>query len=190
MKMRSLYDGVGDRKYTSFAERLAFFEAASTLTNPAHRLFCMVLLNTGCRISEALALKRSHVDRGGRSLVFLTLKQRREIHYRPVPVPDALIESLLALPVTDDSYLFNFGRTTGWKIIKACMRSAGIEGIKATPKGLRHGYAIGCVSIGLIQSKIQELLGHKRSETTSIYTTHITDDIRQQFDKIWITKGI
>ena len=187
--MRSLYDGIGDRKYTSFAERLAFFEAATALANPTHRLFCMVLLNTGCRISEALELRRSHVDWGGGSLVFLTLKQRGEINYRPVPVPDALIESLLALPVTDDSYLFNFGRTTGWKIIKACMKSAGIGGIKATPKGLRHGYAIGCVSIGLIQAKIQELLGHKRLETTSIYTSHITDDLRQQFHKIWITEG-
>ena len=184
--MGSLYDRTGDRKYTSYAERLAFCEAALRLDNPKYRLFCLVLLNTGCRISEALALRRTHVDRGGRSLVFLTLKQRGEIIYRPVPVPELLIDELLAIPASENDRLFDFGRTTGWKIVKRCMVAAGIKGIKATPKGLRHGYAIGCVSISLRQSKIQELLGHKRPETTSIYTTHITEDIRDHFKEIWL----
>ncbi|MBB5352947.1 integrase [Haloferula luteola] len=168
---------------------MAFGEAASKLPNLKHQLFCLVLLNTGCRISEALSLRRSHVDVGGGALVFLTLKQRGEVNYRPVPVQDSLIEALMVLPTLEDGRLFDFGRTTGWKLVKWCMDSAGISGIKATPKGLRHGYAIGCVSIGLFQGDIQGLLGHKRPETTAIYTTHITEDIRGKFHKIWIGGG-
>lgn len=183
--MGSLYGGSGERKYTSHDERLAFFEATKQLENPRHRCFCLVLLHAGCRISEALSLKRIHIDRGGRALVFLTLKQRGEIIYRPVPAPLELLDLLLELPVTEDGRLFDFKRTHGWNIVKKCMRVAGIRGVRATPTGLRHGYAIGCVSLGFNQGKIQTLLGHKRAETTTIYTTFTNDDIREQIRDIW-----
>ena len=183
--MRSLYDGSADRKYLSYDERLAFFEAVKNLDDPRHRGFCWVLLHTGCRISEALALTTKQLDPGGRALIFLTLKQKGDVIHRPVPAPRALLEFLGDLPPREDGRLFSFGRTHGYKIVKKCMRAAGIDGVRATPTGLRHGYAIGCVSTHFRQAQIQALLGHKRLETTSIYTTFTTEDIRDQLKDIW-----
>lgn len=183
--MRSLYSQTGDRKYLNYAERQAFYEAAMQLGEPKYRLFCLMLLHTGCRISEGLDFKRPQIDRGGRALVFFTLKQRGEIIYRPVLAPMKLIDEMLELPATKDGRLFNFCRTTGYEKVKDCMEAANIEGVKATPRGLRHGYGIGCVSIKQYPSKIQQLLGHKRPETTSIYTTYTNDDVRNQFRNIW-----
>ena len=183
--MRSLYDGSADRKYLSYDERLAFYEVAKQLNDPRHRGFCLVLLHTGCRISEGLNLTRNQIDHGGRSLIFLTLKQKGDVIHRPVPAPRKLLDVLGDFPDQDDGKLFAFGRTHGYNIVKKCMRAAGIEGVRATPTGLRHGYAIGCVSMSFHQPQIQALLGHKRPETTTIYTTFTNDDIRDQLKEIW-----
>ncbi|HEV7284687.1 MAG TPA: site-specific integrase, partial [Kaistia sp.] len=71
-----VHDETGRRKYVNSAERGRFLEAAERLP-PAQRALCVVLIFTGCRISEALALTREHVDVERRTITFRTLKRRR-----------------------------------------------------------------------------------------------------------------
>jgi integrase/recombinase XerD len=82
-----LYDPQGRRLYLTAEERRAFIKAARDSPREV-RTFCLVLHDTGCRISEALALTPRSVDLSGKAIVFETLKKRRLGVYRAVPVPE------------------------------------------------------------------------------------------------------
>ncbi|MGH7972258.1 MAG: hypothetical protein ACREIC_26400 [Limisphaerales bacterium] len=58
-----LYDGAGQRKYLTPAERRQFLRAAENAPLTV-RTFCATLAHTGCRLSEALALTAARVDVG------------------------------------------------------------------------------------------------------------------------------
>jgi len=88
-----LYDPQGRRLYLTAAERRAFLKAARDAPREV-RTFCLVLHDTGCRISEALALTPRSVDLSGKAIVFETLKKRRSGVYRAVPVPDSSLDIL------------------------------------------------------------------------------------------------
>ena len=81
-----LHDAQGKRLYLTADERLAFMAAASKAPRPV-RTFCAVLHDSGCRISEALALTPERIDLTGQALTIETLKKRRSGVYRTVPVP-------------------------------------------------------------------------------------------------------
>ena len=81
-----LHDDQGKRLYLTADERRAVVAAAAKAGRPV-RTLCAVLHDTGCRISEALALTSERIDLTGRALVCESLKKRRRGVYRTVPVP-------------------------------------------------------------------------------------------------------
>lgn len=120
-----LYDLRGRRKYLNRSERRAFRKAAMKLPKE-RRLLCLVMLNTGCRISEALQLTGDRIDLGESILIFRTLKQRGEIKFRPVPLKPIYLRELLAIaPDNLEQRIWDFSRTTAWRIIKSVMADAG-----------------------------------------------------------------
>ena len=56
-----LFTSDGERKYLTASERQAFLLQAEKGSREL-RTFCAVLVHTGCRISEALALTPEHID--------------------------------------------------------------------------------------------------------------------------------
>jgi integrase len=85
-----LYDNQGKRLYLTADERRTFIAAAAKAERPV-RTFCTILHDTGCRISEALALTPERIDLSGKAVVFESLKKRRQGVYRAVPVPSGLL---------------------------------------------------------------------------------------------------
>ena len=81
-----LFTSDGKRKYLTADERDRFIEAAQDHERGEVRTFCLVLVYTGCRISEALALTPSSIDFSARIITFRTLKQRQRVTHRAVPV--------------------------------------------------------------------------------------------------------
>jgi integrase/recombinase XerD len=71
----------GRRLYLTADERRALIAAAATADRSV-RTLCTVLYDTGCRISEAMALTPESVDLSGRALMFETIKKRRRGIYR------------------------------------------------------------------------------------------------------------
>ena len=140
-----MFDRRGARKYLNAAERLAFFRAAEREPDQLRRSFCLTLFFTGCRISEALNLTADGFDRSQKSLVFETLKRRRNGLFRAVPIPDSLVVLLAGL-VGSQSRIWPFSRPTAYRMIKQVALEAGIDGAMACPKGLRHGFAVACVA--------------------------------------------
>jgi len=185
----TLFDRDGNRKYLNTNERERFYMAAMQLYDVRHRAFVLTIYYTGCRISEALALTSAKVDQTERLLILKTLKQREKHKIRAIPIPDELLSMLVMVMELRGSNerIWPFCRTMGWKIIKHCMASAGLTGIKATPKGLRHGFAIACVSAGVPLPTLQRWLGHASMNTTSIYLEFVGEDERKLAERVWFT---
>src|SRR5690348_10695963 len=82
----TLHTATGARKYLNVAERQRFAAAADTMP-PERRVFCLLLMWSGCRISEALAVTPMTIDREAGTIAFITLKRRKAAVVRQVPVP-------------------------------------------------------------------------------------------------------
>jgi len=179
------YNSDGKRKYLTRAEGKSFLEAARRLPR-SQALFCVTLYFTGIRISEALALAPENVDAATESIRVLSLKKRARREFRRIPIPSWLVKGLLELARdSPQSKFWPLSRTTGWRIIKRVMTEAGIEGIHATTKGLRHGFGVRGVLVGLPMNLLQTYFGHASLETTSIYLCVRDDEERTLMRKTW-----
>ncbi len=181
----SAFDREGRRKYLNRAEGLAFLREARKLP-PEEALFCLTLYYIGARISEVLAVTGQDIDHSAKAIRIRTLKKRAELQFRRIPIPEPLADSLKLLSCDKaDQRLWQFSRTTGWRIVKRVMKKAGIEGIHASPKGLRHGFgvrgALAKIPVGLLQT----YFGHASSDTTSIYLAVKDQEERALISRTW-----
>ena len=181
--------GARGRKYLTAEERERFLAAARQDPRPAVQTFALTLAHTGCRISEALALRALDIDLDAAEVRFRTLKRRRE-HCRAVPIPEHLVRELnlvhrLRRPRSARTLLWSFTRPTASRHIAALMRTAGIEGPQACPKGLRHAYGVAAVAAGVPLPTVTAVLGHAQLTTTAIYTTAIGAEARELVGRMW-----
>ena len=183
----AVFDRRGSRKYLNSAERSAYLEAAKRETDRRRQAFCLTLFYAGCRISEALNLTAGRTDLSGKEVVFETLKRRRREVFRTVPIPDSLARRLgeIVNKNEPDSRVWNFSRATGYRLIKDCMKQAGIAGGMACPKGLRHGFAVACLAEKIPLPTVKKWLGHARLETTAIYLDVSGNEERELAKRLW-----
>ncbi len=187
----SLFDVRGNRKYLTVAERKAFLRAAEN-TPTSVRAFLLTLAYTGARISEVLSLTPTRIDRADGLIIIESLKKRRMGVFRGVPVPTRLLDELQNLSMTvggqwngEHFPLWPWCRTTAWQRVKACMSEAGIRGPQASPKALRHGFAVGALNANVPLTLVQKWLGHSRLGTTAIYANAVGDEERSLAARHW-----
>ena len=160
--------------------------------NEKHRVILSVIYGCGLRRSEAIMLEPQDIDR---DRMLLSVRQAKGFKDRIVPISPRLVELV-------DSYLKRYrpvlylfeGQRQGdrysaasvEKIFRVACTKAGIRK-KITLHGLRHSYATHLLEAGTDLRYIQELLGHRSSKTTEIYT-HVTEKsiqkIRSPFDDL------
>lgn len=182
-----LYDQAGRRKYLTPEERQSFLGAASNAPVDV-QAFCWTLAHTGCRISEALALTGNRIDSEGGVVVFESLKKRRKGVYRAVPVPPPLllmIGEAYDLPALGGKRLWPWSRTTAWRRVREVMGAAGLSGLYASPKGVRHSFGIKAVTSEVPLNMTQKWLGHARLSTTAIYTDAVGPEERLIAQRMW-----
>jgi integrase len=172
----TLHTAVGARKYLNVAERQRYAAAAETMP-PEPRVFCLLLMWSGCRISEALAITPLAIDREAGTVAFITLKRRKASVVRQVPIPAALIAELtkvfdLAKREQDSDLraarLWRWSRSSAWRWVKVVMKRAAISGSAAMPKGLRHTFGVAAFQ-AVPPHIVQRWLGHASLRTTGIY---------------------
>jgi integrase len=189
-----LYDTNGHRKYLTPTERQNFIHASESALQQI-RTFCCTLAHTGCRISEALALTADRVDIADGVIIIESLKKRRKGIYRAIPVPPSFLDTLDAVHdlkalksgpgLGRNVHLWPWSRPTGWRYVRAVMLTAGIAGLHATPKGLRHGFGIKAV-ISLVPLNLtQKWMGHADLATTAIYANAIGPEEKQLAERMW-----
>lgn len=180
-----LYDVRGRRLYLNGAERRRFARYAAEESADI-ALLCMVLLWTGCRISEALALTPQSFQRPALAVSIATLKRRRRGVVREVPVPRELFTLLAQVARPHGTApLFPMHRGTAWRKVKAILRRAGIGGTQAMPKGLRHGFGVNAIRCGVPLNLLARWMGHASIKTTAIYANATGPEERQIAAKMW-----
>ena len=181
----SAYDRDGRRKYLTPAEGRQFLKAARCLPQ-TKALFCLTLYYTGMRVSEALALTTDDVDYATGSLRIRSLKKREHREFRRIPLPPSLLSKLKLLSAErTEGSLWTFSRTTAWRLIKSVMNEAGITGIHASPKGLRHAFGVRGAIARIPLSLLQLWFGHSQPATTAIYLDVKDDEERALIQRTW-----
>ena len=188
----SLVDHRG-RKYLTADERQRFLAAVRAHPRPTTQTLARTLALTGCRVSEALAIRACDVDLEAAELRIRTLKRRRDT-WRAVPVPADLVHALelvhrvrraQASPRGRTALLWDVTRQAAHRQVVALMNSAGIAGPQACPRGLRHSYGVAAVQAGVPLTTIAAVLGHADVSTTAIYATAIGAEARELVSRLW-----
>jgi integrase len=194
-----LFDQEGNRKYLTQEERSRFYnsieKALSKPQDREKRTFALLLYYSGCRISEGLATTYKKIDYSVQGVVFETLKRRKKIH-RFVPLPHSFLVKLDDVHRVKDfqagrtegkstDRIWSFGRTTAWKAIIKVMATADIEGIQATPKGLRHSFAIKHQLLKTPETMTAQWLGHADTSMMAVYGRAVGAEDRELASKLW-----
>ena len=159
----------------------------------------MTLAYAGCRLSEALELTADRVDLAAGVLIFESLKKRRPGVFRDMPVPPSLLEALNLVHGIRElqvrrgkgrgERLWPWSRMTGWRAVHAVMEAAGLEGPQASPKGLRHGFGVAAVTVGIPLNLVQKWLGHAQLTTTAIYADAVGAEEKDIARRMWAGTG-
>lgn len=163
-------------------------------------LFPLLVMYTGCRKGEALALKYGDIDFENKRITIskstyfegskAKIKQpKTEAGIREIPLLDKLA---VHLPKgKKDDFIFSmdgtepYGHSTFNRHFKKYKEESGVE---ATPHQLRHAYATMLYEAGIDEKLAQELLGHADISTTKNIYTHIRskkiDDAANALNKL------
>lgn len=152
--------------------------------NQKHRTMLSLIYACGLRRSELLNLKPGDIDSKRHLLIILNAKGRKD---RVVPISDKVIDMLRGYYISyrPKAWLFEgqmageqYSETSLAKVLKiACAKVKITKPV--TLHWLRHSYATHLLEAGTDLRYIQELLGHKSSKTTEIYT-HVSEKSLQK----------
>ena len=140
------------------------------------RMAFRIMLKTGLRISEALALRRVdlRLDQDPPIIVVRANSPGNKARKgREVPVPADLVESLrdLASFHNKDHYqpVIDLSRQRVGQVMKEAARQLGIDPPRAHPHAFRHTYGRNCVLRGVPVPVLQKWLGHASMIDTQRY---------------------
>jgi integrase/recombinase XerD len=130
---------------------------------------------TGLRVSELSNLKKSDINWKGKWVKIIGKGNKERIVFFPESTGKTLKNYMEINKHKESPYLFTnksgnrISRQSLWKIVKIYGKFASIvKNIK--PHTIRHSFATHLLEMGLDLRTIQELLGHKSINTTTIYT--------------------
>ena len=160
--------------------------------NLKHRTMLAMIYGCGLRRGELLNLEPRHVDRERKLLI---IKQAKGMKDRVVPLSDKMLVRIREYREAYKPAVWLFeGQGKGKKyseaslqeVFKQALKKSGIDK-PATLHWLRHSFATHLLESGTDLRYIQELLGHKSSRTTEIYT-HVSirsiQNIRSPYDEL------
>jgi integrase/recombinase XerD len=162
------------------------------LTNEKHKAMLSLIYACGLRRSELLNLRPSDVDSKRMLLTIRNAKGRKD---RVTPISPKIVEMLRDYyrQYKPETYLFE-GQTKGSRYSEKSLQSILKQALERTDikkpvtlHWLRHSYATHLLEAGTDLRYIQELLGHKSSKTTEIYThvsTKSLQNIKSPFDDL------
>tara|TARA_B100001146_G_C16122858_1_gene408801 strand:- start:154 stop:996 length:843 start_codon:yes stop_codon:yes gene_type:complete len=161
------------------------------VNNLKHKVILMTIYSAGLRLSECLALTMADMDFDRNQIRIRQGKGKKD---RQTVLSRTLLSEMKDYLIKFCPKIFLFegqkgGRYSASSIQAIMKRAVKKSGIKkhATVHTLRHSFATHLLENGTDIRFIQELLGHKRLETTQIYT-HISkiafDRIKSPLDRL------
>jgi hypothetical protein len=184
----NMYNTNGKRKYLTESETMDFVRFAKQKSKDVYA-FCWLMAETGCRISEALAVNTESIDFQAGTLIIKCLKKRGKSVYREVPLSEELLRFMkkwISCKSRSDSDLWTWSRMTAYRRVCEVMVEAGLTGDYATPRGLRHGFGVRAIQSGVPLNLVQRWLGHADMKTTAIYASASGPEERQIAARMWL----
>lgn len=159
--------------YFTLEEAAALVDAAPTYPT---RMAFRIMLRTGLRVSETLALCRSDL-RLNHDPPLISVRAdspgNKAKKGREVPVPADLLESLsdLASLHSKDRNrpMLNMSQKWVGQAMKKAAAQVGMDPKRAHPHALRHAYGRNCVLRGVPVPVLQQWLGHQSLADTQRY---------------------
>lgn len=174
----------GEKKLPNVLSKEEVKTILNALTNLKHKAMLSLIYSCGLRSSELINLELTHVD-SKRNL--LIIKQAKGFKDRIAPLSNKTIELLreYVKGAKPTKHLFE-GQYKGepydarslQKVLKTALEKTNIKK-PVTLHWLRHSYATHLLEAGTDLRYIQEILGHKSSKTTEIYTHVSTRSIQK-----------
>jgi integrase/recombinase XerD len=154
------------------------------LVNQKHRTMLSLIYACGLRRGELLNLKAENIDSKRHLLLILNAKGKKD---RVIPISDKVITMLREYYKMYKPKIWLFeGQNEGEQYSESSLQEVLKHAIKmalirkpVTLHWLRHSYATHLLEAGTDLRYIQELLGHKNSKTTEIYT-HVSEKSLQK----------
>ena len=162
----------------------------TSIPNLKHQTALTLIYSCGLRRSELINLKLCHLDSKRRTLSVINGKGQKD---RVLPVSEKMMQIIIKYykMYKPTVYLIE-GQVKGQKYSETSLENIFHKYLgmicknhKYTLHCLRHSYATHLLESGVNLRYIQELLGHKSSKTTEIYTyvsTHSLSTIRNPID--------
>lgn len=165
------------KRYNPLPKVLAIEEISkiiNALDNIKHKCMISLIYSAGLRRSELLNMKINHIDSKRMELFIEHSKGRKD---RVVPLSSTVLQLLRSYykAYQPKDFLFegqsgeNYSERSLALVLKSACQKAGIKK-HVNLHMLRHSYATHLLETGTDLRYIQELLGHKSSRTTEIYT--------------------
>jgi site-specific recombinase XerD len=186
-----------DKKLPVVLSQKEIVKIFSAVSNIKHKAILMLIYSAGLRVSEVVKLKAEDIDRERKLIRLRSAKGRKD---RYTVLSDVTLETLREywkeyrpkkwLFPGQDKERYITTRTVE-KIFSNACKEAGILK-EVTVHSLRHSFATHLLESGVDLRYIQEILGHKSSKTTEIYTHVSTRDlgkIKSPLDNLSLNKA-
>jgi integrase/recombinase XerD len=142
----------------------------------------ILLLYSGMRISDAIRLKRSRVDKKGRLMIRM-MKTGGALYVR---LPEAALQALAAVPIESEYFLWT-GKSKLSTAVGSARRTIGCLGrlteIPAHPHRFRDTFSVELLKTGASLRTVQLLLGHTSIKTTEKHYAPWVQDFQKQLDE-------
>ncbi len=173
-----------EHKLPDIMSRQEVSQILKSIKNPKHKAILMLTYSAGLRVSEVVRLKIDEVD-SKRMLIHVKLGKGRKDRYTILSEVALKTLRTYAKSCSLKDWLFP-GATMGnhltersaQKIFEVARDQAGIKK-QVSIHSLRHSFATYLLEGGTDLRYIQEILGHKSSKTTEIYTHVSEKEIRR-----------
>jgi len=145
------------------------------IINRKHKVVLSLIYSLGLRKSELINLKLADINYTRHTVDIINSKGKRD---RILPLPRSIVSLLMEyLDYYNPTIYFIEGQKKGRKYSATSVSNIFEKNVERvlknhnfTPNSLRHSYATHLLDSGVDLRHIQELLGHKSSKTTEIYT--------------------
>lgn len=186
-----------DRKLPVVLSRDEVSRILSSATNVKHRAILMLAYSAGLRVGEVVRLREEDID-PQRKLIHIHAAKGKKDRYTVLSETALEQTERYVLEYKPHNWLFpgtdprrHISVRTAQLIFDHACRDAGIRK-NVTIHSLRHSFATHLLENGVDLRYIQELLGHRSSRTTEIYT-HVSSRelgrIKSPLDTLDITRG-
>ena len=137
----------------------------------------------GLRNSEIQKMRVDDIDLINRTVKVVKGKGRKD-RYVPIPTEGLITDIKRFIQERQDGLLFSISDRHIRRIVKQYARAAGIrKADEVHPHTLRHSYATHLQNQGVPLNVIQQILGHERIETTTVYVHLGLERVREHVVK-------